>query len=381
MAVNTTQLPTTPYQSVNAGVIPADVYGISINWFVNRAPLYTRLPHVPVGSQSFKITNDDYKPRSTTLASDYTAGGSSLTVTDGTLFDVGDVIQIDSEYLLVTAVSGSTLTVTKGYAGTTNANHTASGNTIYFITNTRTGAEVDIAAQSRIPTTVDQYCQTIQKAYSVGGSLNSTANYVGAFGSGRGAPLQRDKMMAVQHSIDEFEGACYYGKGVSLAGDTTRPAMKGLRSLISTNLTTSPSDASAYKPVSLIRDTVEKCWSAGGEPGLLVVSTNFMSGLATWGQNVQRLDAGATVFGTPIETFAVSFLPNIPIWVAPMLRSGTAICLSTDEIRIRIKRSLFEKPRGSRGDADEGDFIMEGAIELDNEKHHAWVEGITTFSA
>jgi hypothetical protein len=46
-----------------------------------------------------------------------------------------------------------------------------------------------------------------------------------------------------------------------------------------------------------------------------------------------------------------------------------------------MKRNLFEKPRGSRGDATEGDFIMEGAIEVDNEAHHAWVEGITAFAA
>jgi hypothetical protein len=30
---------TTPYNSVNAGVIPTDVFGVAINWFVNRTPL------------------------------------------------------------------------------------------------------------------------------------------------------------------------------------------------------------------------------------------------------------------------------------------------------------------------------------------------------
>ena len=64
-----------------------------------------------------------------------------------------------------------------------------------------------------------------------------------------------------------------------------------------------------------------------------------------------------------------------------MLRPGTAICLCDPEVRIRLKRPMIDKPRGSRGDAFEGDIIMEGAIELDNEAHHAWVTGVTAFAA
>jgi hypothetical protein len=113
----------------------------------------------------------------------------------------------------------------------------------------------------------------------------------------------------------------------------------------------------------------------------MLVSTDFLTGFAVWGHAVQRLDAGATAFGTPIDLFEVPFLSGISLVPAPLLRPGTAICLSGPEVRIRLKRPLFEKPRGSRGDAVEGDFIMEGAIELDNEAHHAWVNGITAFAA
>ena len=48
---------------------------------------------------------------------------------------------------------------------------------------------------------------------------------------------------------------------------------------------------------------------------------------------------------------------------------------------MRMKRNEFWNPRGSRGDAFEGDWIAEGAIEIENPSHHAWVEGITAFSA
>lgn len=370
--------PTTQYNASNAGVIPTDVFGVAINWFVNRTPLTARLPKSPVGSPDFKITNDDYRPR-TDLVKNTTSiaqSGTTLTVVDGSKFDVGDVVQIEDEYLLVTAISGNNLTVTRGYAGSSDVAHTADKE-VLLITNTRTGAEVDINAISRIPQVVTQHCQTVQHAYSVGGALQANSNYV----SGHGTPLQRDKFLAVQHVMDDFESAIYYGAGVALAATTTRPAMKGLRTLITTNKTTSPTNAANYQPTDLFRDTVQKCFDGGGNPNLLVVSTNFLTGLATWGQTAMRIPAGANVFGTPIELFEVPFLSGIRVVPSPLLRQGTAICLSLPEVRVRLKRPMFDQERGKRGDATEGDIIMEGAIELDNEKHHAWVQGISGFEA
>lgn len=368
---------TTPYDSLNAGVIPLDVFGVAINWFVNRTPLISRFPKLPVGSPNFVITNDNYRPRTTTFTADQDNSQTTLAVTDGSMFTNGDVIEIEGEQQLVTGISSNTLTVTRAYGGTSAAAHTASGGTVYLTTNTRTGGEVDTQGISRIPSPVVQYCQTVQHAYQVGGALQSTTNFV----SGLGTPLDRDRMLAMQNCMDDFEEASYYGKGVAISGPSTRPQMKGLRSLIATNNTTNPVSKAAYKPSDLIRDTIQKCFDGGGNPNFMLVSTDFLTGFAVWGHAVQRLEAGATVFGAPIDLFEVPFLSGISLVPAPLLRPGTAICLSGPEIRVRLKRPLLEKPRGSRGDAVEGDFIMEGAIELDNEAHHAWVNGITAFAA
>lgn len=364
------------YNPFAQGVIPDDVFGVAINFFINRTPLTSRLPKQSVGSPQFKITNDNYRPRSIQSAAAFVSSSGSLSVTDGSMFDVGDVIQVESEYMLVTAISGNTLTVSSGYANSTSVNHN-NNSTVYLLTNTRTGAEVNQNGLSRIPATVTQYCQTVQHAYSIGGALQAKDNYV----SGLGSPLQRDKMLAAQHCFDDFESACYYGVGFSLASTTGRPAMKGLKALLTTNNTTSPTNASQYKPSDLIRDTVQKCFDNGGNPSVMLVSTDFLTGFAIWGNAAMRIMVGENVYGTKIDLFEVPFLTGISIVPAPLLRSGTAICLSEAEVRVRMVRPLFDKERGSRGDAFEGDMIMEGAIEADNEAHHAWVSGITTFSA
>jgi hypothetical protein len=376
--------PLTQFTAFNAGVIPNDVFGVAINWFVNRTPLTSRLPKLPTGAPQFLITNDNYRPRSNPMNNGgaLASAATSVVVSDGSIFDVGDVIQIEQEFCLVTAkpnASGNpanTLTISRGYAGTTAANHNDLL-PVYLVSNSRTGAEVNVTSVSRIPQAVTQYCQTVQHAYQVGGALQADANYVTGFAT----PLDRDRMLAMQHVMDDFESAVYYGKGVPISTTASRPLMKGIQTLIQTNNVTTPTNAAAYKPSDLVRDTLQACFNGGGNPTVMLVSTDFLSGFAVWGHAAMRLQAGATVFGTPIDLFEAPFLSGISIIPAPLLRPGTAICLSDPEVRVRLKRPMIDKPRGSRGDAFEGDIIMEGAIELDNEAHHAWVTGVTAFAA
>lgn len=386
------QGPLTQYSAYAAGIIPPDVLGIAINWFVNRTPLISRLPKVPVGSPNFLITRDNYRPRSVAIATIADNSNTTITITpttsgawtvsDSSIFDVGDVVQVESEYMLVTSpgnnTGNNTIVVTRGYAGSSATSH-ANTAAMYLVGNSRTGAETEVKSVSRIPQTQTQWCQTVQHVYQVGGSLQADTNYVTGFAS----PLDRDRMLAMQHVMDDFESSCYYGPGVALTGGSasTRPVMYGLNNLIVTNNTTSPTNAAAYKPSDLVRDTIQKAFDNGGNPNFLLVSTDFLTGFGVWGSPLVRLDAGATVFGVAIDQFEAPFLDGITVVPAPLLRAGTAICLAEPEIRVRLKRPMFDKPRGSRGDATEGDIIMEGAIELDNEAHHAYVSGITGFAA
>ena len=60
---------------------------------------------------------------------------------------------------------------------------------------------------------------------------------------------------------------------------------------------------------------------------------------------------------------------------APLLKPFTAVALTSSEVRMRMKRNEFWSPRGSRGDAFEGDWVAEGAIEIENPAHHAGSRG------
>lgn len=367
------------FPSQNANAILPDIMWMAINYFPNRAPLLANLAKKPSGNLSFYMNNDTFRPRTTTLAGAYTSTGTTLTVADSTGIDVGDVLEIDSERMVVSAVNNAnTITVSFAFEGTTNANH-ANAATVTIVTSAATGAEVDKDAMSRLPTQVLQYMQTVQKAYQIGGALESTTAYM----DGAVTPLQRDKMMAFQHAVDDFERACYIGVGAALSASNTRQTMKGLKTLLTTNNVTNATNKTAYKPSDFTRDVLQSCFNSGGQPDLILVSPGFLTGLSTWGYTLQQVPVGATELGIQPNVFTVPFLGGIPIVPAPLLgtsASFNAIAINTGEVSLKIKRRLEDLPRGRRGDATEGDFIMEGAIDVENESHHSWTSDITGFA-
>ncbi len=365
----------------NQAQIRNDIHVVSTNWFVNRCPLVARLPRVPTASTAFTMVGRSFRSRLATLATAVAAGDGLLTLVDASALMVGDVLELPSgERVEVTAdpsPSANTVAVRRAAEGTT-AGTAPAGEVVRLIGNSRTGAEVDQKGVSFRPAGVVQFCQTWQHPVQVGGSLQATTGYQGS--SGVATPLDQSKMDALQNLLDDMEVSAFYGLGEDPAV-SGRPKQKGLRTLLASSRTIAPTNAAAYKPTDLIRDTLERARIGGGEPDVLMVSTNFMSGLATWGHAAQRIDAGVSVFGVPIHVFEAPFLSGVTLIEAPLLRPYTAICLTSSEVRLRMKRNEFWSPRGSRGDAIEGDWIAEGAIEVENPSHHAWVEGITAFSA
>lgn len=364
----------------NQAEVRNDIYAVTSNWFINRCPLVTRTPRVPVGSTTFSIVKRGFRARTATLNSPVALSDSTLTLNDASPFMNGDVLELASgERVEITAdpnLAANTVSVRRGIEGTSSSLGSI-GDSVRLISNSRTGAEINQNGVAQLPVGISQFCQTWQHPVQIGGSLQASSSYAT---HGPYTPFDQNKMIALQNLMDDMEVSSYYGRGED-PSVVSRPKQKGLKTLISTNNVTAPTSAGAYKASDLIRDTMQACRANGGNPDVLLLSANFMSGLATWGQAAMRIDAGVNVFGTPINVFEAPFLGGVAIIEAPLLKPFTAICLTSAEVRMRMKRNEFWSPRGSRGDAFEGDWLAEGAIELDNESHHAWVEGITAFSA
>jgi hypothetical protein len=367
------------------------------NWFANRNPLATRLPYVPVERTDFLMYSHKYRNRSVTLNGAISSSGTtSITVSDNSNFLNHDLlIATDSssgnvEIMQIAADPGASnaLTVTRGVVTTSPfslLSSIANGSTITLLSNSRSGAEVNQTGLTTVGISRTQYCQTYQFPVQVGGSAQTARAQV--MPGGIQSPFDFNMTVQLQNMVDDIENTFYYGVAQApVDSPLTTAKANGLRSILTTNnisyqTSTTPTNASAYGSTDLIRDTLQAARSGGGEPDLLVVSTNFMSGFAIWGQAVQRIPAGETVFGTPINVLEAPFLHGVTIVEAPLLNPYTAIALTSSEVYVRNKRNPFWNLRGNRGDMVEGEWIAELAIEVVNESHHAWVEGITAFSA
>ena len=190
--------------------------------------------------------------------------------------------------------------------------------TVNLIGNSRTGAEVNQTGLSTIGISRTQYCQTFQFPVQIGGSAQTARAQV--MPGGIQSPFDFNMTIQLQNMVDDIENSCYYGIAQApVDSSSTTAKMNGLKHILVTNNITSPTNASAYGSTDLIRDTLQAARTGGGEPDLLVVSTNFMSGFATWGQAIQRVPAGETVFGTPINVLEAPFLHGVTIVEAPLL--------------------------------------------------------------
>jgi hypothetical protein len=367
--------------------VPTQIYGVAQSTFINRAPLFTRLAQAALGSMSFKTSTSLYRPRTFTFnggGSSISTGTTTINVSDASIFQNSDQIEVligsTWEQMLITAVNTASgaeaITVTRAYAGTTAVTIT-DGATGYLLSNARTGGETSVSGISRIPALYEQWSQTFQFPVLVAGALNACTNL--ALPPGVSSMVGRENLAAMQNCTDDVETAIYYGRSVPMVNDTDKPAMAGFRNYLVTNYTNNPTNKTIYMPSDFTRDLLTAPLKSGGRVNCVLCPPDFMVGLTIWGVPLLKLDAGKTGFGVDIDVFSAPWLGGAMLIPSPLLRAGTFISLNTEEVRMRVKRNMFRKPRGSTGDADQADIIFDGALEIDNENHHAMVEGVTGY--
>ena len=365
------------------------------NFYQNLNPL-VRLANIPVDRVDFVIYTHPFRPGSSTLGVAVSSTGqTTITFANGNFAPslmMHDVLEftdsstgnVEVMQLVADPTSTTTVTVERGVAGTSALSAIANGSTVNLVTNARTGDEINQTALTTVGTPFTQYCQTVQSPVSVGGSAQT--NRAAVLPGGIASPFSFNQTLQLQNHLNDVERAMMYGWGQApvdnqVAASATTAMMFGIRHILATNNTKTPANSGAYGSSDFMRDTLNACVATGGNPNLLFVSSNFMQAFEIWGMAVQRLQAGATIYGTPIEIIKAPFLGDITIVQAPLLRPYTAFACNTDEVYTRWKRQIYWNLRGNVGDRVQGEWLSESAIQVENEQHHAWVEGITAFSA
>jgi len=100
-----------------------EIHAVTMNWFVNRCPLMTRLPRIPVGSTTFTVVSRMSRPRTLRLIAAAGAADTTLTFFDSSYLMVGDVIELVSGERVEVIADPNTVTgatsIRRGVEGTT----------------------------------------------------------------------------------------------------------------------------------------------------------------------------------------------------------------------------------------------------------------------
>lgn len=383
-------------------LIPYDVSGETVQdysafvraYFANEYPFLARVDRMPVSSETFNIIS--YSPRPLT---GYALGAALADTTGTTLtlgannggvasLQVGDTILIESELVEITggitvtntSTGAGTATMRRGRGGTTAATH-ADTTACEIIANSATGGEVDREAARAPRTIATNYVQTYQYATQVGGKANAITGMVRPGGQ---SLFETDKGVKMVEMVREMEKSFYVGTGEapSAAGRTKTKGIKALLPASNVVLASEIADEAAYTQLSLLRDLILIPRAAGGNPDVIFAATNFVTGIATWKLDMTQVAAGETSLGFPINEIQVPLGgATIRFIESPLLPSGTAFSLTSDEVSLAYIRQERFIDRETRGDAIEGDWLADFGVHMVNPDHHAWVEGVTGFAA
>ena len=194
------------------------------------------------------------------LTSDSTS--TSVIVDNGNLFQIGDIVLVDLEYMFVTSISTDTLTVTRDYGGT-QATH-ADNAVVTIVSRARIeGTDTSDSAYTE-PTSATNAVQIFHKEIDISRSAANLQRY----GIGDLVNWEVDK--AMDELLRLLNRTFYHGQRAA-GSATVASSMGGAQTFWTTNrniLSSTPALTEAN-----IQDELQDCWDAGGAPNLILCNS------------------------------------------------------------------------------------------------------------
>lgn len=330
----------------------------------------SKFKFVNTPGKMYEWLEDTYSPLSDALNQDTTATSDSadttLSVSDGTKFQPGDVIQIDDEYIWVSSISTNDLTVVRAHGGT-QATH-ASTSTVYIRSRARLEGASASNSHYTAPTTGYNYSFIMQKQVEVSRSDARIQRY--------GIPdlVNYEITKKMDELKRDLSRKPYYG--VRAAGSATAARdCGGFDTFITTNATAA---ASAALTLKQIEDQVQNVFDAGGNPRLLVCGGYAKRKIATFFEGSVRTERSETMGGVEISRIQTALGPNLDILVDRYIPTNKLYILDPDLIGfITIDEFFYEELGKSKDTAAYGQIVGEYGFVVADEKKHAKITGFS----
>ncbi len=309
------------------------------------------------------------------------AADTDFIVDNGDRFRVGDQIQVESssELMLVTAISTNTLTVVRGYAGTTPEN-LADNKVINILGNAALEGGDKPTPRFTSRTRTGNYTQIFTGSVEVSGT-NVAASHLGLADE-----MDYQKQERLRELIRDLENTVINGGQPAAnpqGSGTVRRTMKGIIPHVSTHAYAT-GDSGFPSGTSLdeakINYVLRQIWeNSGGNVDLIIVG-GFQK------RAVNTFLSSARSFGPTDKTYTdmVSIYESdfgvCRIIASRWMPQDTALLLDSSRINVLplAGRSFHFKPLSSSGDYECGQLIGEYTLEMKNQAAHGLIKNLAT---
>ncbi|OYD08540.1 SU10 major capsid protein [Paludifilum halophilum] len=302
------------------------------------------------------------------LAADVLAGDTSISVEDAEPFRADVIARVGSEMVKVTSVSGTTLTVERGYAGTTDADHTTGDKIEFLFVEGVEGADAR-KARFKQRTRKENYTQIFDETISISGTSLAVANY------------NIDDIYDYERSKKMLELALQLEKaaisGIKLENGQIRQ-MNGIRNQVVTHVDSASEALTMDKINNLAQDLYEAGAFASGSDHVLIVPAKQKRVVSQFDSTKVQLDRNDRVRGMVVDALVTDF-GEFPVLLNNNLDANEAMLVDLNRVAIRPLRGreFSHEFLGKKGDYVEGQIVGEYTLELYQEKAHGRLSNLT----
>lgn len=308
-------------------------------------------------------------------------GETTFIVSNASRFRAGDQVRLGdtAEVMLVTAVDtgAGTLTVTRGYGGTTAASLT-NGATLLILGNAALeGADADSARFTSRSRKIN-YTQIFSATIDVSGS-DLAVRQIGVRDE-----LDYQKVQRSRELLRDLENSVINGVAAAAnpQGSTTvRRTMRGLKSFITTNAFVAgsggfPADTTLTE--AQLNLALREMWeSSAGNIDLIVVGGREKRAINSFVSSNRRFTAAGETFKDLVSTYESDY-GACKVILSRYVPAGTVLLLDSSRIAVTplAGRSFHYTALARTGDSERGQVIGEYTLELRNEAAHGVISGL-----
>ena len=306
---------------------------------------------------------------------------TDFVVDNGSRFRIGDQIQVEGseELMLVTGISTNTLTVVRGYAGTT-AEDLADNQVINILGNAALEGADKPTARFTNRTRCGNYTQIFTAAVEVSGTDLAASQL------GLADEIDNQKQGRLREMIRDLENTVINGGLPSSdpqGSGTVRRSMKGIIQHLSTNVFHT-GDSGFPTGTGLDEDKINyvlrQIWNnSSGNVDLIIVGgyqkrkiNGFLAGSRSFGANDTKFTDLISIYESDFGVCNIITTRWMPQDAALLLDSSRISVLPL------AGRSFHFKPLASSGDYECGELIGEYTVEFRNEAAHGLIRDLGT---